>query len=88
MKKLLKYCDYLREEPTFNLENIISLKTRLYVGSFKKYLLIGTMGDTKTTPTQILPIRSLQSSRGDRTHTWDTWSELCFSKMNLILCIR
>lgn len=71
-----------------NLENIISLKTRLYVGSFKKYLLIGTMGGTKMTPTQILPIRSLQSSREDRTHTWDTWSELGFSKMNLILCIR
>lgn len=30
------------------------------------------MGDTKMTQTQVLPIRGLQSSRGERTHTWDT----------------
>lgn len=33
-----------------------------------------TTGDTEMTRTQILPIRSLQSSEGDRAHTRGTQS--------------
>lgn len=84
VRELLKPCNCPREKPTYNLENTISLKTLCY--SFKKYLLICVLWEIQRWLRHILPIRSLQSSRGDRTHTW-VQSELCFSKMNLTLGI-
>lgn len=49
--------------------------------SFKKYLLVGAMGDTKMTQAQTLPIGAY-SLVGEIEHIHGIHEQSCFSKMN------